>query len=69
MKIGDLVTWAYSSCDEDDEPFSEHGLVIEVQETTDDRFESQTAKALIKFTDGDEAWIYQRHLEVVSESR
>ncbi len=66
MRVGDLVTWVSVENDRDDDPFVDYGLVVEVQETTDDRFESQTAKALIKFTDGDEAWIYQRHLEVVS---
>ena len=70
MKVGDLVTWAFTACDTDDESFSEYGLVIDVQEIVDCdyTFPSQRPKALIKFMDGDESWIYENHLEVVNDN-
>jgi len=68
MKVGDLVTWVFTSPDTDDEAFTEHGLVIDVIEDTEGLHVSQRPKVLIKFMDGDESWIYKNHLEVVNGS-
>ncbi|MBI80149.1 MAG: hypothetical protein CMQ51_06970 [Gammaproteobacteria bacterium] len=68
MKVGDLVTWAFTSPDVDDEAFTEYGLVIDVQGVPDAQYTSQRPRVLIKFMDGDESWIYKNHLEVVNDN-